>query len=336
MSSTLQYWLGPRRAVNCGALTVRVKDDLRRAVVFVGYQPPGASFAPIGTAFFLRYFGFPYLVTAGHVARELGHDPFVIRMNKRDGIGAEVTVDMAKWVYHEDRTVDVAVLMGGPTKTDEVDWVSFGEDFLLSREKLVECEIGAGDDVHIIGLYRFLHGKKRNLPIVHTGAIALMADDEPIPVKDSITDEIYYTNGFLVEAQTLSGLSGSPVFVDKTWRVRLSDKTVIKTPADTLLLGVWQSAWNAPPDELKALSVQKGVTVPVGMGLVMPAYRIIEILESDQLRLQRETLTKQRDAENAASEQLAPSTTAGNPSHKEDFNSLLTSVARGKKSADET
>lgn len=43
--------------------------------------------------------------------------------------------------------------------------------------------IGIGDMCYTIGLFHLLSGKKRNLPIVHTGNIALLPEDEKISVK---------------------------------------------------------------------------------------------------------------------------------------------------------
>ena len=61
---------------------VRIEDSIRDTVAFIGYatsEQDKGGIDCIGTAFFLRHSGFPYLVTARHVADEVGSDPFFLR-----------------------------------------------------------------------------------------------------------------------------------------------------------------------------------------------------------------------------------------------------------------
>jgi hypothetical protein len=132
-----------------------------------------------------------------------------------------------------------------------------GRDFALADKKtILEERIGTGDICYAVGLFQLLAGKKRNLPIVHTGNLALTAGEEAIPVRDwhcyPQRGKIRYVEGHLVELQNLKGLSGSPVFVRAshdildlptdaggTANIRVSRN-------DIHLLGVWQSSWDAP------------------------------------------------------------------------------------------
>jgi hypothetical protein len=132
-------------------------------------------------------------------------------------------------------------------------------------------------------------GSKRNLPVVHTGNIALMPWDEGIPVRDWLappeSNRVHYVKDYLVELNQLKGLSGSPVFVRPSFNLNnlaLSDGEHIQgkvVQTRTLLLGVWQSSWDAPPDEIMALEKGKETRVPVGMGTVAPALELLKILE---------------------------------------------------------
>ena len=112
---------------------------------------------------------------------------------------------------------------------------------------------------------------------------------ERIPVVDWTDPDQkrrIFVEGYLVESQSLSGLSGSPVFVRPEVSLDFSDTLIpdegnrlpdVK-PAitgglnDVRLLGIWQGAWDAKPDEI--LSARRGdeVRVPVGMGVVVPAH----------------------------------------------------------------
>ena len=116
-------------------------------------------------------------------------------------------------------------------------------------------------------------GERRNLPVVHFGSIALLPGDERIPVRDwerpweNCTRKI---EGYLVESHSIQGLSGSPVFARA--HVEFSelpttdgDKVDVLLPSKNLgLLGVWQRAWDAPPDEVHAKFVGQNIRVPIG------------------------------------------------------------------------
>jgi hypothetical protein len=54
-----------------------------------------------------------------------------------------------------------------------------------------------------------------------------------------------------------------------------------------MLLGLWQGAWEAPPDEVRA--AQSNMTaVPVGVGIVAPARRIVEVLSLPEVKAMRD------------------------------------------------
>src|SRR5215470_18565687 len=114
----MEYWLGPQ--VNSdidpwNGLSVRLREDARRCVVFFGLPNPAVGGDPIvygGTGFFVLAFQptiQTYLVTCRHVARRLEHGPFFIRANTNAGPAEDVTVDAVQWTYHWDVSVDIAV-----------------------------------------------------------------------------------------------------------------------------------------------------------------------------------------------------------------------------------
>jgi hypothetical protein len=157
--------------------------------------------------------------------------------------------------------------------------------------------VGVGDQAYVVGLFWLLHGKARNLPVVHTGNIALLPGDERIPVRDwESPDENRrrWVEGYLVEAQGLSGLSGAPVFVRPTFISPSFDvpdvgQLMARLPRlDLLLLGLWQGAWDAKTDDILSIDRGRQMRVPVGMGVVVPATKLIEVLEMPKLRQKRE------------------------------------------------
>jgi hypothetical protein len=72
-------------------------------------------------------------------------------------------------------------------------------------------DVGIGDIAYVVGLFNPVKGKKVNLPLVHTGHIAMLPKDERIPVVDRNRRE-REIEGYLVQAHVLDGASGAPIF----------------------------------------------------------------------------------------------------------------------------
>jgi hypothetical protein len=325
---------------------VRLSDDLRKAVVFLGVRTPDKNgnmeFHGAGTGFWLSYDGWSHLVTCRHVAKSLDAMPFDIRCNNRSGEVAYAEVEKLDWFFHPDKNVDVAAVpLGLGTKAD---WLVIATDLILSKEDIDKRHIGIGDMTYVVGLFRLLQGTKRNLPVVHTGNIALMPGDDPLPVWSDSEDRPYEVEGYLVEANSIDGLSGSPVFVRNTYHLDGADKKVFVC-GDPLLLGMWQSAWGGEPSkELAENYGDRGekLTVPVGLGIVVPADKIVEVLEMPEMKKERQKRKEDAMRSVAAKTQSAPIARAADTAsadvdetgHRERFKSLLDAAVRPPKSSD--
>jgi hypothetical protein len=295
---------------------VRVPDEVTRTVVFIGYpttDPGKGGIDCVGTAFLLRYDDAPYLVTVRHVADYVGCDPFLIRVNRFDGAADNLPIDGAKWFYHQNPEIDVAVL-----PLDFIDErrhsVRFIDDAKESwwSNKAWKFGVGVGDFCYTVGLFRVLAGTSRNMPAVHFGTIARKyygPDAELIPVKDwrdPSGKKSIMTDAYLVQSQSLSGLSGAPVFVrpsNQLIRQELIDANPHLHPSEMgdavanwhlQLIGIWQGSWDAPPGEV--LTAERGNTarVPVGMGVVIPIDYVHYALENEELAAMRK---KRKDEE---------------------------------------
>jgi hypothetical protein len=322
---------------------VRLHQDMRKTVVFIGRRLIDGTFDSIGTAFFLAHRGLAHLVTAKHIALPLGDDPFDIRLNTPDGQSGTLHVDGGlghhmDWFFHEDPDVDVAIApFRFDGKPDEIEYKFLPSEMILDKEGVDENRVGIGDLTYTVGLYRLLPGRNRNLPIVHTGNVAMLpSSTERIPVEDWETEgQTRYIEGFLIESQTLQGLSGSPVFVRRTIELTFQDTkiTVLAPNRDLVLLGVMQGAWDAKPDEALSISTGRRLSVPVGMSVVTPAERILTILENPKLMaIQDDALAKRRPRASLASVPVNdPLGNDGNPSHRQDFSRLLGAAARKPK-----
>jgi hypothetical protein len=180
-----------------------------------------------------------------------------------------------------------------------------------------EPDLGIGDIAYVVGLFHLLHGKKVNLPVVHTGHIALLPEDERIPVFNRTTKKPQEVEGYLVEAHGLEGLSGAPVFARSSTAVTAKllyqgppllniQKPEYPVPGRlhgmTLLLGLWLGSWDGEPSETLAHEKGlKGRRVPVGMGIVVPASKIAETLNQQELVMARQKEHERQLNEKAAS-----------------------------------
>jgi hypothetical protein len=366
---------------------VRIADDLRKATVFLGEELADGggepAIDPHATGFFVAWqsdSGRPiddmkpecaayYLVTARHVAKPLGKD-FAVRFNKKDSGSDIELIRGAKWIPHPDKTVDVAVLHCGfpdwadcipipgrmltlPTIGDSLVSTAREDDLLFNNPNL-----GVGDIAYVVGLFHFVHGKKRNLPVVHTGHIALLPDDEKIRIYNRSFREWQDVEAYLVEAHGLEGLSGAPVFARTSSPVMGSyryhgprlqggvDPSGMRVPGRlhgfTYLIGLWSGSWGekASGTLAEGKKIRKDQKVPVGMGVVVPAGKIAETLNQPELIMARQKEYQRRLNEHAATtDSLRPDeatspTTDGNPTHREDFNRLLNAAARKREEED--
>jgi len=70
--------------------------------------------------------------------------------------------------------------------------------------------VGAGDDTFMVGRFINHAGKQRNTPSIRFGNIAMLPFEK---VKLDNAANHYEQEAFLVETRSISGFSGSPVFV---------------------------------------------------------------------------------------------------------------------------
>jgi hypothetical protein len=322
-----------------GGVVVRVSEDARKCVVFFGTKSPNGKIEHGGTGFLvvlpLRSDAYvPYLVTARHVAEELDVD-FTIRANRADGEAEDIPIETIRWIYPEDKTIDLAVARWIlPKKTYDQG------HYLLSKKALPSHQPMCGTHIALVGLFRLRYGKTRNIPIVHSGHVAALADPaERIPVKDRFGN-VVQSVAHLVEAQTLDGLSGAPVFVQEFLRLEWTDEA--DQPSEVIgfsggkLFGVYQSSWDAKPGEI--LEDDRGfgdkkVRVPVGIGLATPVEELMRLLtEHPECKKNNEDTIARADASVAAAADSgfldAPQADDDDTNQRERFTALLNAGAK--------
>jgi hypothetical protein len=282
---------------------VNLSSRILKSVAFIGIKKDG-RFQPRATAFFVRYEEdqqkFDHLVTAEHVISGLltqGHDIW-LRMNLTNGDGAEVRLDDPRaFRFHpnnEKEPTDVAVCPFDPNgfedeKTGEkiaVDSVALileeGVRGFLPTAEFAKESIGLGSEIAIVGLFRSHYGKSRNIPIVRVGNISATLG-EPV-----YTRYAGYISAYLIEARSIAGLSGSPVF-------SLPDSAGVlakglgggigKMGQQAALLGLMHGHFDVPNLNEDVVADERAPmqSVHTGIGIVIPVSKILETIRHPEL-----------------------------------------------------
>jgi hypothetical protein len=225
-----------------------------------------------------------YAVTNSHVIRK--GSP-VIRMNRREGGLDAIPLEPSQWIHHPYGD-DIAVC---PIQITDSDRAAFTlKDALLTREALQEFDIGIGSDVVTIGRFISHEGKQQNLPVVRFGNIAMMPLE---PILNDFTQ--LRQESFLIECHSTGGYSGSVVFAsnrafdndDKqggiigiNWGNIYSTELVRNRMAEPLIIDEEEVKWRVRSNS--------------GMMGVVPAWKLIELLELEELFVKRYEIELQK------------------------------------------
>jgi hypothetical protein len=316
--------------------------QLRGTAVFLGLgstpDDPDAAYG--GTGFFMSVEEegerFTYLVTADHNVSEMYADRSrypIARLNDELGNAYSLSLSNVRWFTHPtDASVDVAVCEFNPPRRGM---------FSIGRENCVNHGVfsttqsfGIGDEVVIVGLFRFAYSKRTNVPIVRTGNLAMIPPD-PVPVKEPYS----HMEAYLVEARSLGGLSGAPAFIGETMVMELKPDPLTGDPRQVAMrggfafLGLTHGHWDINEADLNAAlpAAQEG-GVNIGVAIIVPAYKILEVLDSDELRERRQSQVKQRKAEEHDKAAL-PVMDSGFDSQQSNFDRAASALFQVPKSA---
>lgn len=201
---------------------MRLGDDYLGCIVYLGWPIAGTDdeIDAVGTGFLVAHDGAHYVVTAAHVALRFSRDslPFGIRLNKVPNTGGVDRIDGAKWYFHPDDKIDVAVLPYVPPSWAAVK--VFPTRHVISDFKRETKNIGPGDQAYVVGIFKLLPGVKRNNPVVHTGHVASTAEGEEIETLDwrspAGSPPTLKIQGYIIQVHTMPQASGSPVFVRRS------------------------------------------------------------------------------------------------------------------------
>ena len=294
-----------------------VPDEIRKCVAFVGYRwTTGEHWA--GTGFFVtvplagttRYT--PYLITAKHLvesARNRSIDgKLLVRINRRGGGTDIVETDCCSWTTHQsDQSIDAACISLQLDHDSDLRLYpseSFAIPDVLRRARV--DSVGVGDDVFITGLFSSHLGNSRNIPIVRVGNVAAIPE-EPLPTGYGPSE------AYLIEARSIGGLSGSPVFV-MVGSQRRGGSIIIQTGGPQFfLLGLIHGHFDLPeltgdaaPEGPPSTDASTAGAINAGIAVVVPAWKIIEVLNHPSLVAVREATARRILASQAATPDSTP------------------------------
>lgn len=332
---------------------LNISDQTLKTVAFVGIKKNG-TFQPRATAFFVSYtedqFVFEHLVTAEHVISGLitaGHEIW-LRVNVVGRKAAEFKLRTEEFRFHprnEEDPTDVAVMPIVTRGHDDVtnldlamDVRSFaldGRNSWYPTEEFPSQYMGRGADIMILGLFRSHSGKHVNVPVVRRGSIAMLPG-EPIWTKYK-----GFLQGYLVEAHSISGLSGSPVCAQVDPVMELS-KALVKQPRTKqpfALVGLMHGHFDVPNlnEEVVVDDQRPAHSVNSGIGVVIPVQKILETVEHPEIVEMRKKRVAELRQSGATADFVAevdadgdPQANDANPKHREDFDKLLGAAVRNK------
>jgi hypothetical protein len=277
-----------------------IPAEVKKTVVFIFVPGNDSKPIPQGTGFFVgvkipqdptRYF--VYLVTAKHVLRTNDNKAWLptvfVRLNRKDSGSDTLRLDLIaegkeKNIFtHPDPSVDIAVIPVLPDET-KYDFKIIQDDLLTSKEDFKKLNITEGSEVFFTGLFVQHIGEQRNYPIVRFGRVALITD-EKIDLG-GVRSDVY-----LMEANAYGGNSGSPVFfylgIDRQPGSVILGEPVLK------LAGIVSGHFN----DIIPIQVAQTNTIPfvnpnLGIAVVVPAYKLQEILFGDELNKLRALTTQ--------------------------------------------
>jgi hypothetical protein len=211
----------------------------------------------------------------------------LLRFNLKDGGIRLVESDVAQWESHPASNVDVAVLAFGIPPEFDVRFI--GEAYSATDDVIAKYRIGIGDDVFITGLFVNHYGSERNIPILRVGNIAAVPSE---PVKTGMGP----MDAYLIEARSIGGLSGSPVFVylDPLRQGAGPKGSLFVSSGEGpvggafFLLGLIHGHYDVSPAiDLTRADALKDEAINMGIAIVVPFSKILETINQPERAAKR-------------------------------------------------
>lgn len=269
-----------------------------------------------------------YVATNSHVVGQ--GEGRVLRFNTVDGGTDFLPIPDESWIHHPDGD-DVAVAPINAAKHHAVHCIP--EETFITRT-LIEDEFkpgeqgfGPGDEVFFIGRFMTHEGKQKNLPTVRFGNLSMLPWEPLVDPKRGVKQE-----SFLVEARSLPGYSGSPVFIFRWSYIDANGSIQYKVSSAIRFLGLdWchLRAFNSVLEKDRESPVQEGWLVEQNSGMmgVVPAWKLSEVLHVAEL----EDARSRADGRLAAEARADGSVSADSASDFKEYEDLAQTVISAPK-----
>jgi hypothetical protein len=292
---------------------MQLPERVKKLVCFI--HTAGGGVEDLGTGFFVYdpvdandAKGIPqntiYVVTARHnVQRDPDEGPPIesikLRLNTKDGRSDTIDTKPECWTHHD--TADVSVYSfpaeGRPSEA-VYDYLYYplrawpGPFYADEEGAKHEPEpfMAPGDEVFMTGLLVHHPGVTRIMPIIRVGNIAAIPED-PINLSTG-PDRV-----ILMESRSISGLSGSPVFVqfppsryDEDWNVEHLAPPVVPGAAGPMyLIGLNHGVFESEGNDIDGIGdASEGEPLNVGISIVVPIGRARELIDGPKLKGERD------------------------------------------------
>jgi hypothetical protein len=245
-----------------------------------------------------------YAVTNKHVAEKCP----VVRLNTVDGNIDVLNLRVDDWTPHPDGD-DLAV---APIALPDARHDYFAiTSFSFLQRKHLGFVAAAGDDTFMVGRFVNHAGIQRNTPSLRFGSIAMLPF-EKVKLRNG-----YLQEAFLVETRSISGYSGSPVFAyepeySKNWHrdYPIAVESIKKLVGNPILLGIdcghILQYKNVIDAQLKPHPHGLKVESNTGMAIVIPAWRLADLLNTKDFVTQRNQKDYELKLEKEAEERVVP------------------------------
>lgn len=274
---------------------------------------------------------FIYAVTNRHIIDD-GYS--TVRINTQDGKTDIFEFEERNWIRHPQGD-DLAIHPMPALNSDIYKYKSVGSDLFLDNKTVERYNIGIGDDVFVVGRFINHEGKQQNNPSLRFGHIAQM-NNNPILIKRGFS--YFEQECFLVEARSIGGYSGSPVFLELSSFYSRPERTE-PSPNRRWLLGVDCAYLNnrLPVRDKNGDPIQQEYHVESNTGMmpVIPAWKLTEMIDSNLLiesrKKQEEFYMKNNPlpvVTLTSSKEEKAINTSDNSSHKEDFIWLVDAASK--------
>jgi hypothetical protein len=223
-----------------------------------------------------------YAVANRHTVFADGVKEPVLRINTKDGGYMTYPTEQSDWKPHPESDIAICRIRLD-ISLYEIDF--FERGIIIDDEFIRKFNVGAGDDVFMIGRFRKHAGTDKNLPIVMFGNIATMNEE---PIYNRFINK--KQESYLVEMRSMHGFSGSPVLLHipnmsfRWTKIKDNEYNFVTAHSYKGLLGI---QWGRIRYEEMAKDLDTGRDVLIeldsAMAGVVPVSKLMDLIDSEEM-----------------------------------------------------